>query len=306
MLFCSLQQSFAYWKIYDALGGLRREFKFFQLLLKTLISRLLIVVKSLTWECPMKLLQSNFCSLGLLWALGTRYIVTPFQLCAIFKFSEQKPGITLDGVFPANPVKLSLLVWQWAGNGCYLTGSQGQPLTCCCTVVSVCLMSSLYRGVSKAFGREIPFLSLMNSLRMRNWRHLPRIMYIKRNLNLDHMLHLIPDYRIEGRVASGAVQILRKALLPPGLGSIPRGAWGAAFAFPLTRRKERVIIFSFLSDLGHTLWINCFFWSTYISHYLAGLGCRWGNLIHESDCGRPPSFHFRWHTGLCWDFKCLA
>lgn len=84
MLFCALQQSFTYWKTYDALGGLRREFKFFQSLLKTLTSRLLIAVKSLTWECPMRLLQSNFCSSGLLQALVPRYIVTPCQLCAIF------------------------------------------------------------------------------------------------------------------------------------------------------------------------------------------------------------------------------
>lgn len=73
------------------------------------------------------------------------------------------------------------------------------------------------------------------------------------------MLHLIPNYRIESRVASGAVQNLRKVLLPPGLGSIPRGAWGAAFAPLLTKRKERVIIFPLLSDLGHALRINCFF-----------------------------------------------
>lgn len=253
----------------------------------------------------MRLLQSNFCSLGLLWAFGTRYIVTSFQLCAIFKFSEQKPDITLDGVFPANPVKLSLLVWQWAGNDCYLTGiprSASHLLLYCCQ----CLPYELVvRESVESLWKEFPFLSLMNSLRMRNWRYLSRIMYIKQNLNLDHVLHLIPDYRIEGRVASGTVQILRKALLPPGLESIPRGAWGAAFASPLTRRKERVIIFP-LSDLGHTPWINCFFWSTYISHYLAGLSCRWGNLIHKNDRGRPPSFHFRWHTGLCWDFNCLA
>lgn len=80
MLFCSLQQSFTYLKTYDALGRLRREFKFFQPLLKTLISRLLIVLKSLTWECPTRLLQSSFFSLGSLWALVPRYIVTPFQL----------------------------------------------------------------------------------------------------------------------------------------------------------------------------------------------------------------------------------
>lgn len=78
-------------------------------------------------------------------------------------------------------------------------------------------------------------------------------MYVKQNLNLDHMLHLILNYRIEGRVASGAMHNLRKALLPPGLGSIPRGAWGAAFAPLLTKRKERVIITPLLSDLGHTL-----------------------------------------------------
>lgn len=55
----------------------------------------------------------------------------------------------------------------------------------------------------KAFGREIPFLPPINSVIMRNWRDLSRIMYIKQNLSLAHMLHLIPNYRIEGRVASG-------------------------------------------------------------------------------------------------------
>lgn len=137
MLFCSLQQSFTYLKTYDALGRLRREFKFFQSLLKTLISRLLIVLKSLTWECPMRILQSSFCSLRSLWALVPRYIVTQFQLCAIFEFSEQKPDTTLDGVVPVNPVKWSLLVWQWLVITLTWQWSQGQLLTCCCTVVTV-------------------------------------------------------------------------------------------------------------------------------------------------------------------------
>lgn len=125
---------------------------------------------------------------------------------------------------------------------------------------------------------------------MRNWRDLSRIMCIKQNLNVDRMLCLILNYRREGRVASGAMQNLTKTLLPPGLGSALRGTWGAAFSLCQKRIKERVIIFPLLSDLGHAHWINCFSWAAYISHYLAGFSCRCGNLIYESDRGRPPSF----------------
>jgi len=72
-------------------------------------------------------------------------------------------------------------------------------------------------------------------------------MHIRQRLNVDHLLILIPNSRIQGRAATGAMQSPWAALPSPGLGSTPRGAWGLPLL--LSCQKEKRGWLSFLSAI---------------------------------------------------------
>lgn len=187
--------------------------------------------------------------------------------------------------------------WQWL-----LPGSGHKVNTLPAVVVFIlwvccrgqCQKSSEQRSPTRGL------LNLSSSSLQPNYQEL----HIPSRLNVDCLLILIPSYRTEGRAATGAMQSPWAALPPLDL-DLCSGECGGCLCSSPSKGKWKDVLLSAIWPGPHVL---NFVWDTHISHHLAGLSSRWGNLIWKSDhvSGRPPILHFRKHTGLCWDFNHLS